>query len=227
MGFKTIGWFGPYCAENTPNGRDPKEFIVHDYNSQEAAPQQIGGNVKFPLDVAMKIFWEASTFNIQSTIEATIGGTTKSDTVNVVVNWGQITDSTGFFNERGSISTAKEMLCAINPNQIKANHTLYREYVTNGRQFLFGISPQPYIDNGLLTFNFFCSHEIGPLFPVGEIFQKIKILEEQPQYGERIWNLYTPWGNYVLPLIVSRPLQTNTSVLSITVTGSNALERYA
>jgi hypothetical protein len=224
MSFRTFGWFGPYCA--TTPAQEPLNLIVHDYESPAAAPQS-GGRVNFPLDVAMKVFWEAATFQITSTVSATIGATSRTDTVNVAVNWGQIEDSQEVFTPRQGLNLAKEMLCAINPAIVGGYHTLYRESSPGGRSFQFGLAPQPNVRNGLLALNLFCVHEIGALFPASEVFQRIKLFSEQPQYGETTWQLVTPWGSYTLPLTISRPSQMNNNSLTITVTAADPAARHA
>jgi hypothetical protein len=237
-GFRTRGWFGPQCP--TLGSLYFDDFNIHDFSDPSPAPQPIGGRVNFPLDIAMKIFWEAQSFQINSFIEATVNGETKSDTKNITIPWGAFVTASfqqGDF-QRQSVETAKEMLCILqNPSSSIASwHTFSTSFLNSPLPatwysfFLLNPSISTFpaaID--LLIFEMEWRHDITLLF--GSQFQQIVITagSTRPNIGPvniGSWNLNTPWGNFSLPLWGSGGRVVDASV-TITVTAADPAVRYA
>jgi hypothetical protein len=228
MSFRTLGWFGSDCPSIPTQFFGPEifSFAVHDYNNPLPAPQPIGGRVNFPLDIAMKIFWEAESYQIESNISATISDLTRSGSISINVPWGNIAEPLNFFPPRDRLNNAKEMLCSIKNSPPAGNNLHTLNQTLSGNRHFFSITPRPWIADNLLVFGMVFQHDIGILFPADQVFIETKTFQTQPQYGTGSWQLNSPWGNFSLPMTISRPIQISGS-FSITVSGADPETRYA
>lgn len=241
-GFRTRGWFGPQCPLTAPVFFLPLSF--HDFNNTEdLPPQPIGGNVSIPLDVAMKIFWNASTYRIQSSLTATVDNVTRSESKDLIINWGDVSDARlgigggGIYPPRSGLTTAKEMLCEIQKQPIPIN-TLYTErplgLFSADIAFELGAAPwlQTFGNRRVLRLPLDFAHSLRMLFPnplglVGAYHVTRPFFNEggvTPTPSGN-WSLNTPWGNFAFPLY-SFPTVTSNS-LTITVTEADPEERFA
>lgn len=179
MSFQTIGWFGADCYTSTENIVFPQvptqmpNMVVWKFWNPNLNPQPTdlpaGYQGNFPLELAMKIFWESATITMNASLTSTEGNFTISSSISAAINWGgfddQVTAQVGFpylENLRVGIGTAKEMLCHINSdNQLQPNpmplynssHTVLRRQRQLGVRTRPNLPPEPYGDRWIIAIN--------------------------------------------------------------------------
>jgi hypothetical protein len=222
MSFYTNGWFGPYCPLTIPPSifGGQASFNVHDFDNPAPPPQPIGGRVNFPLDVAMKMCWEANQYIINSSITSPVSGT---NTVNLSVTWGSVYDFSGFFIPRPNLETAKEMLCVMGGTAGQEGEwtTLYRENV-----YSFAMPFRPSIYQGVLSYQLGWTHNHPTSAGSGLSLSTVISENNIGSFIIEQFQLLTPWGNFSVPYR-RLPVVGSSSSLSITVTAANPQGRYA
>jgi hypothetical protein len=153
--FRTIGWFGSECYTPATRFVPPQGFIPSQlpymnirkfWNpllEPKPANQPSGYQGDFPLELAMKIFWEAETITMTSNIttSTTFGPISASGTS--TIKWGSYNDESfpPTTNLRDGVLTAKEMLCHIDsenklepkpPFGSPQSHTAFRKTIVAG-----------------------------------------------------------------------------------------------
>jgi hypothetical protein len=236
MNFHTLGWFGPLCPDplppSPPLASSPNEFkATRMYNLQ--TNERIN---EFPLDIAMKIFWEADTIAIDAffTIQYTISGVTQVATIagGTSAQWGEI----DFFNpvstipNRPPIASAKEMLCTIQKTGNDGIHTFHSTDSSLSPRMIIQIRQRIYGDETAAYAPFVINFEGGPVPQTGaQIITTSVFPAAAVQVGFANW--ITPWGNATSPLFFSRiPVGNVThlnSSMTITVTAAAPAVRYA
>jgi hypothetical protein len=204
MSFRTLGWFGPECFQS--DGRwvaaPPKYLEI--YNSQT------GSNQDFPLELAMKIFWESQTISINASLTWVrfFSGPPRyvsfTASYNETLNWGERrANFTSLPSERTGLQTAKELLCS------SSHTTLLLSSVNEGGgdgELQFEIFKRP-----------FAIYENGGYRIFAPIFVLVRsgsatgfvnnnewpIQDVAEQMGECL--ITTPWGNTSSPIIVPPP----------------------
>jgi hypothetical protein len=236
MSFRTLGWFGPLCPNplppDPPFASSPNEFkATRMYNLQTR--ERIN---EFPLDIAMKIFWEADTIAIDGffTVEYTAqGGARAVATVagETSVSWGAIDIFNPLFvANRPPIATAKEMLCTIQKAGNAGIHTLHETDTSFSPRMIIRILRQIWGDGTAAYAPFSINFEGAVTTQAGaQIITTSVFPENAPQVGAANW--ITPWGNAMSPLFFSRTPIGNVihldSSMTITVTAADPAVRYA
>jgi hypothetical protein len=224
MSFRTLGWFGPECFLSTTrwNVAPPKYLEI--YNSQT------GSNQDFPLELAMKIFWESQTISINASLTWVrfFSGPQQyvpfTASYNETLNWGERRSNfIDLPSARTGLQTAKELLCS-------SSHTtlLLSGGNTGGGtgELQFDISRRPfaiYENGGYRIF--------APIFVLvrsgsgaGVVDNnEFPIQDVAEQMGECL--ITTPWGNTSSPIIVAPPqTQPDGFVLSFVESVSIAID---
>lgn len=242
MAFSTIGWFGPECPFYN--------YIVYPdqlYDKMRIMPANLVTGFDFPLELAMKIFWEAQSFSVSSSLTTFNQGREFSSQFNYVAEWGSFDLAFNQFgNSRPTITRAKELLC------IKKNPPPFSQYHGNlsfgSHTFVsklelytweFGtwsagsgifLGPQMVIDPATneMHFYFSVSHDHGGIIsgPVGVTFGPNKatnrgvIVTDGPPV-----TMITPWGNYSCPMTMTQTVVD--ASMTVTVTAADPSVRYA
>jgi len=190
----------------------------------------------FPVDIAMKLFWEALTFNVTASITANFGGLVGTTTIsqNQTFNWGVIaSDPPTVFDPRSGLITATEALCAIqeSPDLFPdlRSHTLFiKDQIVNTIQtrLSFEMSTKElYLIDGILHAPFSVGFQAGTaIIQTGSNF----LTQFPPQLlgNSATWN--TPWGNTSTPLRgASQGNPIIAGSITITVTAADPEVRYA
>lgn len=238
MSFRTIGWFGAECANLSSTVNNMRLYRAG------SAPPPNG----LPLELAMKIFWEADKITISGQITTENLQTTFSNSVNETVNWG--TYRLFGSNIRDFVATAKEMLCFINsknklmPSPMFPWHTAFIENKIGGvvppsdsgrtwsTNYSVIIEPRPYYNpnTGALYAPFSFGLENSGLisgpngFGVGQLAysQTSAPPQEKPFVNA---SLITPWGNAQIETIATQTVVSGS--LTITVTAADPATRYS
>jgi len=233
--FNTLGWFGPLCPLPVPAAGpfSPPNVLnnMRMYNILNG--QRID---EFPLDIAMKIFWEAEAISIDGFITAeytTPQGNRAVATLSggTSVQWGEV-NPVGpfpFTPYRPPIATAKEMLCTIQKLGNFGLHTFHSTLSSVSPRMSIEIVRRDYGD-GQISYAPFSMNFEGSLSPSQgvQIFSRPWTNAGRVPVGAANW--ITPWGNTTTPLFFSALFGSEThiaSALTITVTGADPAVRYS
>jgi hypothetical protein len=246
MSFRTLGYFGPECP--TP----PQFPFEGQFNKMRLVPQAQASGYDFPLELAMKIFWESATLQITGSVTTDINGTFTS-TVDETFSWGSYRDDTFPANARDTITRAKDLLClkkstpltALHGNLTFGSHTIFRKNITRSRPsggtwntVIFGfIREVPYLDSFVAQTRIYapfqCFIENSGLTgaPNGIYLDPFAPRATAPFTGGSptlegpTASITTPWGNFSAPTRIGQAV--TSSSLSITVTAADTSVRYA
>jgi hypothetical protein len=219
MSFRTIGWFGPQCAERI------QSFQIADR-------MRLGND--FPLELAMKIFWEAATFQIVGSVTTQNG--TGSDALIVTNNvdhtfdWGAWTYSPPNGFDRPTATKAHELLC-------RDYHTLYdaqtlkttndANWSSRVRGFInrAPFAPSIYQKDTIYAPFQFSIDNAGIVSRLNGIFlSAVRDGAGQTEAEGPNANIETPWGNYSCPTRIGTAVQS--ASMTITVTAADPATRY-
>jgi hypothetical protein len=237
MSFRTLGWFGPNCPLPLPppptTFSPPNEFKdTRMYNLQT---KEIVN--EFPLDIAMKIFWEAKTISVDASVTASYpisGGGTETGTLTgeTSAEWSEI--SRPEFASRQPVQTAKELLCILKqPSSLfPNNHTNKATDFSVSPRLSIIIRAREFTDENVLYAPFLINVE-GAIAPQptqfgAQIFTTSVASINANQVGVANWT--TPWGNTTSPLFFSASGGAGphvSSFMNITVTAADPATRYA
>lgn len=232
--FRTIGWFGSECPV--------KDVLAENmvlYTPDETPPPARG----LPLEVAMKIFWEAQTINISGSITTENLESSFSNSINETFEWGAYISASPINTIRSSVATAKEMLCFINSeNQLTPApafpwHTAFSGsksggFTEDGKEWFttYGvlIYPQPFYNP--ITKKL-CA-------PISFAIDNGGLISAENGFGldRRLANGFTtkpfvnativsPWGTYSFETVASYSVSSGN--LTLTVTAADPEVRYA
>jgi hypothetical protein len=227
MSFRTIGWFGPQCPQ--------KIFSYQIIDRMKLSQNSVGDD--FPLELAMKIFWEAATFQIVGSVTTQNG--TGSDALTVTNNvdhtfdWGAWTYSPPNGFDRPTATKAHELLC-------RDYHTLYDAQTlktTNGANWSSWVrgfinrapfAPLTYstdtIKNIYAPFQFFIDNA-GIVSRLNGIFlSAVRDGAGQTEAEGPKATIETPWGDYSCPTRIGTAVQS--ASMTITVTAADPATRY-
>jgi hypothetical protein len=238
MNFRTLGWFGPNCPLNDPF----YPFFPPQY--MEIYDSVTGSNFNFPLETAMKIFWEASGIIVSASLvwkRLLAGQFIKfSSNFNETIQWGEVFAGP---SQRGSVGTAKEMLCFLNEEFGYNTFKVITQNAQTNSVLSFTIDKAPFI--------YFYGTDAYKLFmplrvrvSAGSGWAEIQsrnaygppFSPDIPQLTMGACNIFTPWGNTSTPLLISPNSKDSggtvtafveSASMSITVTGANPETRYA
>jgi hypothetical protein len=241
MSFRTLGWFGPNCPLPLPPPPTPfsppqefKDTRMYNLQTKETVNE-------FPLDIAMKIFWEAETISFEASVSAlfffqnqlTSGSFSGSESA----VWSEIDLDLSPSSAREPVQTAKELLCILKrPSSLFPNNHTVKLQAGNLPRTNIAIQSREFADEEFLYAPFSISIEggLGPpsefgTFSAGaQIFTTSVASINANQVGFANW--ITPWGNATSPLFFSGIFGTETHVsssMTITVTAANPATRYA
>jgi hypothetical protein len=212
--FRTVGWFGPECpAQNVFYVPFPPKYM-------EIYDSKTGSNPIFPLEMAMKIFWESEEIKINASMvwkRLTLSLVTQTFTSNFndTIKWGSINfDSFEEPEEREFVETAKEMLCYIKNNSTsQSNHTIMQRAPNPNNQYYFNILNRPYIykENPSLKdyklyapIDFFLTAGAGFARLLSHDFYGT-ISGSVPQMTMGNAQILSPWGNTEVPILIPPP----------------------
>lgn len=235
MSFRTFGYFGPLCPLPVPQAGpySPPNVLNNMRMYNILSGERID---EFPLDVAMKIFWEAETISINGFITAeyttpqggravgTLSGGTS-------VQWGEVNEVSPFpFTPyRPPMASAKEMLCTIQKAGNLGIHTFHSTLSSISPRMAIEIRRRDFGDGQISYAPFSINFEGAYTTSQGvQIFVLPFTNAGRVPVGNANW--ITPWGNVSTPLFFS-PFYGNethiASEMTITVTAANPTTRYA
>jgi hypothetical protein len=220
MSFRTLGWFGPACPF-TPTVGTWEGMEMYDFSSETQLSQ-------FPLDIAMKIFWEAQTITVDASVTFPLSGSSATRSGSITSAWGEFDRRGGTIGSqfnRPFFENAKSALCPIANSS--GTHTYKEEIfsavpVSSGFLIEFIIQRRPYFVNNKLIAPFFAALAVGvgveirtsPRSDVGTLMP-----------NTCLW--ITPWGNVNSPLYRASGGASTTGSMTITVTAADPAARYA
>jgi hypothetical protein len=217
MAFRTKGWFGPQC----PVFPNPPPQALEIYDSQS------GTNPEFPLEIATKIYWEASSYRVQADIDYRFwdgeGYESFVDSADETIEWCQAAP----FNNppaRQGLLTAKELLCSFYHTDV----TILRDFFF--LQFRVGKTPEGGGSKIFMPLEAaFQGNSVG--------FVRLNTGRFPNQIVMGTGEIITPWGNVEVPLFVRELFLdatdgfvlgfTQSASMTITVTAADPAVRYA
>jgi hypothetical protein len=227
--FRTFGWFGTDCRFGTLQDSD---LEMYDFATQTASQ-------KFPLDIAMKIFWEADTITVEAYRGPVFG--LPEFTTSMDINWGenrtvQNIDGTESVIQqlRPYLTTAKEAVCILSGINNNFEPLTFKrvDYLFGSRGGTLTFSAfRPYYgrsstNNTKIYAPFTIEHgDIGGVTSVSNF----NLIGNNPlfpnTYGVCFW--VTPWGNFETPVRFNTTFPQFVSNFTVTVTAADPNIRYA
>lgn len=226
MSFRTIGLFGPRCPEKLQSYQIPDRMRL--------SQNPVGND--FPLELAMKIFWEAEMFYITASVVTKNGDGIFTQNVAHSFPWGSWryhyygVDRVPGWDDRPSATNAKDLLC----RDYHTFSSVSTSRMDNGVAWQSNVwclinrvpfaAPSTYQTDAIYApFRFYIDNTGLTSRLNGIILSPFRGVGQTETEGPSA-NIETPWGNYSCPTRIG--IEVESVSMTITVTASDPTTRY-